>query len=370
MLPYTAPVNSPKTPAEQAYDDGMRRFDAGDLAGAARAFEQALALEPGFERALYQLGNVRQDQERWADAERCFRGAIALAPDHAEAHNNLGVVLQVLGRSRDAEACYARAAELKPALVHPWLNLGRMLEGMGRRSEAIAWLEKGSALSAEPEAFRHVLAAMRGDATDGRAPDSYVRSTYDGFAAQFDHRLVGELGYRVPEAIAAVLADLGRFGPASADVLDLGCGTGLSGWALRGLARSLTGVDLSPKMLEQARARGCYGVLAEGEVVAWMRASPASRFDLVVAADAFIYFGALDAVFAEVARVSRPGALFTFSVETCEGGEWRLQESGRYAQSDAYIGALAAEHGFAVAVNREQPIRKPVIGRLYVLERR
>jgi predicted TPR repeat methyltransferase len=356
--------------AQAAFDEGMRRFDAGDLGGAAQAFEQALALDPAFERALYQLGNVRQDQERWAEAERHFRAALLLAPGHAEAHNNLGVVLQMLGRPRDAEASYASAAELKPSLVHPYLNLGRLLDEAGRRAEAIAWLEQGSARSAEPDAFRHALAALRGQASAAHAPDAYVRNTFDGFAAQFDHRVVAGLGYRVPEAIAAALAGVRPFAPASADILDLGCGTGLSGEALRGIARTLTGVDLAPRMLEQARARGCYDVIAQGELLAWMRASPASRYDVVVAADVLIYVGALEELFAQTLRVSRPGALFAFSIEVCEGDGWRLQESGRYAQSEEYIRRLAAAHGFTIAVDRPQPIRTPIVGRLYVFAAR
>src|SRR5438477_713934 len=174
------------SPAENAFDEGMREFDGGDLRAAAAAFERALALDPSFQRAHYQLGNVRQDEKRWAEAEGHFRAALELSPAHAEAHNNLGVVLQMLGRPAEAEASYVRAATLKPALTQPYLNLGRMLEHAGRRPEAIAWFQKGLAQSAEPETFRHLLGALQGEIAAERAPDSYVRSTFDGFAAQFD----------------------------------------------------------------------------------------------------------------------------------------------------------------------------------------
>lgn len=355
--------------AENAYEEGMRCFEAGDLRGAAAAFERALEIDPRFAKGHYQLGNVRQDEERWSEAEGYFRAALAIAPEHAEAHNNLGVVLQMLGRPAEAEASYTRATELKPALTQPYLNLGRMFEQMGRRAEAVDAFRKGLARSAEPEAFRHILAALRGEASAGRAPESYVRRTFDGFAALFDRRLIGTFEYHVPEAIAAALAELRRFPPATADVLDLGCGTGLCGTALRGIARRLIGVDLAPKMLDQARARGCYDELAESDLVAWMRASAGARFDVIVAADVLIYHGALEPVFAETARLARAGALFAFSIEVCEGEDWRLGESGRYAQSAGYVRRLAAEHGFTVAIERPQPIRKPLVGLLYILAR-
>ncbi|MGC2518098.1 MAG: tetratricopeptide repeat protein [Burkholderiales bacterium] len=355
--------------AEKTYEEGMHHFDAGDLRAAAAAFQRALDLDPRFARAHYQLGNVCQDEKRWTEAEEHFRAALTIAPAHAEAHNNLGVVLQMLGRLAEAQASYARAAELKPALTQPYLNLGRMLEQMGRRAEAIDWHRKGLAHSEQPETFRHLLTALQGEVTTGHAPASYVRETFDGFAAQFDRHLIDAFEYRVPEAIAAALQEVRRFAPAAADVLDLGCGTGLSGMALRGIARSLIGVDLAPKMLAQARAHACYDELVESEFVAWMRARAGARFDVIVAADVLVYLGALEPVFAETARLARPGALFAFSIEVCEGEDWRLGESGRYAQSAGYIRRLAAEHGFTVAVERRQPIRKPLVGLLYILAR-
>ena len=279
------------------------------------------------------------------------------------------MVLQVLGRLAEAEASYRRAAELKPALTHPHLNLGRLLEQLERRADAIDALRNGLEHSADPDAFQHILAALQGEAKAERAPAAYVRRTFDGFAAQFDRRLVNGFEYRIPEAIAAALAGVRRFAPATADVLDLGCGTGLSGMALRGIARNLTGVDLAPKMLVHARARGCYDELAESDLLAWMGESAGARFDVIAAADVLIYFGALEPVFAEAARLARRGGLFAFSIEVCESVDWKLQESGRYAHSAVYIQRLAAEHGFAVVIEREQPIRKPLVGLLYVLAR-
>lgn len=358
------------TAAEQAFDQGMRHLSAGERRAAADAFRRALRLEPGLARARYQLGNVLQEEGRWAEAEEQFRSALALEPAQAEAHNNLGVVLQMMGRIAEAQASYMRAADLRPVLDQPYLNLGRMFEQTGRRAEANDWYRKGLERSTHPEVFRHLLAATEGAATSGRAPASYVRETFDGFAAQFDQHLVGTLDYRVPSAIAAAIADVRAFPPAAADVLDLGCGTGLSGIALRAIARRLIGVDIAPRMLDQARASGCYDLLVESEVLVWMRSSAATQFDVIVAADVFIYIGELEAVFAETARLARPGALFAFSIEVCDGKDWQLNQSGRYAQSAAYIHSLAATHSFTLMLERKQPIRKPIVGLLYVLARK
>ena len=86
---------------------------------------------------------------------------------------------------------------------------------------------------------------------------------------------------------------------------------------------------------------------------AWSKASlvevlariAAGSVQAVLAADVFIYIGDLAAVFAAVARVLAPQGLFAFSVEGLEDGTYRLQPTGRYAQSPAYLRALAAQSG-------------------------
>jgi predicted TPR repeat methyltransferase len=197
-----------------------------------------------------------------------------------------------------------------------------------------------------------------------------VRATFDGFARDFDERLIGVFDYHVPEAISRSIRGIRPFPPHSADVLDLGCGTGLSGAVLADISKRIVGVDVSGAMLQEAQARGCYQALAEGEILGWMRAAEPAQFDLVLAADVLVYFGDLEPVFVQAARLLRPGGLFAFSIEVCRNADFRLQDSGRYAQSAAYIERLAKQLGFAVCVRADQPIRKPIVGLLYVLKRR
>ena len=354
--------------ADDLFQSALGLFDLGDLPAAAEGFAHALSIDGSHQLAHYQLGNVFREQCRYPEAEREFEVALALSPRHAESYNNLGVVQQVTGRTDEAIASYQHAVELKPALSQAYLNLGRLLTHLGRRGEAAECYRHAVSSSDKPEIFTHLLAGLEGHSS-GTAPADYVRATFDGFARQFDEQLVGRLDYHVPEAIAHAVARIRPFAPASADVLDLGCGTGLSGFALARIARKLVGVDLAARMLHEARARGCYHELAQADVLAWMRAAPAAQFDLIVAADVLIYLGELDALFGEAARLSHPKALFAFSIEACADGDCRLQESGRYAQSATYIERLAREHRFTVSLKVKQAIRKPIVGLLYVLTR-
>ena len=95
----------------------------------------------------------------------------------------------------------------------------------------------------------------------------------------------------------------------------------------------------------------------------------------MVAADVLIYIGDIGQVMREVARVLRAGGWFAFSIEqpsqACDS--YRLEPSGRYAQSLAYVRRLARELGMAERSCRDVVIRKhgaqTLPGQLLVLER-
>ncbi|MCW5639862.1 MAG: methyltransferase domain-containing protein, partial [Rubrivivax sp.] len=223
---------------------------------------------------------------------------------------------------------------------------------------------------------RFLLAGVGGaGAAPQRAPDAYVRGLFDGYAGDFDQHLLQVLHYRAHEHVAALLRRTGRRFDA---VLDLGCGTGLLAPLLVPLLAAaggrIDGVDLSPPMIEHARARGLYAQLEAADLVAYLQATP-QRWDAVAAADVFIYVGALDAVFAGVARVLAPGGWFAFSVEPADDAHAVvLQPSLRYAHGEPALRALAARHGFEVravetgAIREEQ--RRPIEGLYWLLQRR
>lgn len=338
-----------------------------------REFDRALALlehraavsdDPAVH---YRIGLIHSDTGRAAEAIASFDRVLMHAPDDFRAHNNRGSSLQVLGEFGEAEKSFRRAIALNPATDVPRLNLAKLLESMNRAEEAAEIYREGMGRLGPRSAYAHNLAALEGH-TEERAPDDWVVSTFDAFAPAFE-RHVRSLGYTVPEQLAALLRGTGGL---AGDVLDLGCGTGLVGAALAPEPGPLvTGVDLSPRMLEQARARGVYHELAQGEVHAWLRATPAESFDIVVAADMLIYIGDLRVLFDEVARVIRHGGRFAFSTEECAGGTYELLPSGRFAQSETYVREVAGSQfsvldSMPVVVRHENGV--PLAGRIWLLQ--
>ncbi len=97
-----------------------------------------------------------------------------------------------------------------------------------------------------------IAALGRGEAPP-KAPDAYVETLFDQHAEAFEDILVEQLGYAVPVMVRQRLQQLG-LGPFQR-LLDLGCGTGLTGGALRDMVTDMTGIDISEKMVEIAMKR-------------------------------------------------------------------------------------------------------------------
>ena len=346
---------------------------AGRLDDALACFQKALAIRPDFADAHFNRANVLVELNRLDAAAAGYGEALKARPDFADARNALGNLFKDQGRLDEAAACYEKALVFRPDDVDARNNLGNLFMLQGRPDEAVASFRRAFAVDPAGSGYaRHMVAAITGETTEA-APADYIRKLFDGYAPRFDAHLVGELGYAVPElmrrAVDRLHEDKGVFGRA----LDLGCGTGLVGEAFREKVKELHEVDLSAKMLDRARRKGVYDAVHLEDVHDCLRryAAEAMTFNLVLAAELFIYIGNLEPIFARVAEVLAPGGLFAFSVEGTDDGAFKLLRTGRYAHGADYVRALASRHGLSVDTSDEIEIRQQAhefaAGRLYVL---
>jgi ubiquinone/menaquinone biosynthesis C-methylase UbiE len=123
-----------------------------------------------------------------------------------------------------------------------------------------------------------------------------------------------------------LLIDMAEVGPED-DVLDVACGPGLVACRLAETARSVTGIDLTPAMIEQARARQQSMKLTN---LTWVVGDAAplpfadAAFSVVATRYAVHHFLDPKAVLAEMVRVCEPGGrlavidVFTSSPEQAE----------------------------------------------------
>jgi len=328
--------------------------EQGKLDEALACYQQALRLRPDYPEAYNNLGAVLQEQGNADHALAYFREALRLRPAYPDALNNQGVVLAGRGQTDEARASYEQALKLAPDFADAHKNYGLLLHGQGEFEAALAEFRTVLQLRPEDPTAAHLAAALTGAQTSEHSDPAYVESLFDGYAGHFDDHLLKVLNYRGPELLRQALA--GEPAPSDLDILDLGCGTGLCGVFLRPWARTLTGVDLSGKMLAQARQRGIYDQLIQGDLLVPLTNAD-KAFDLIVAGDVFAYVGDLTAVIQAAAKALRPGGRLAFIVEAHEGEGLALRSSGRFAHAPAYLRQLAAaarlsEVSFASAVAR------------------
>jgi predicted TPR repeat methyltransferase len=277
--------------------------------------------------------------------------------------------LMEAGEADAAAGLLAETTAAAPDFLAAWFALGEAREQAGALEKAAAAFRHAVALDPTDRLGASLRLARLG-AEPAAMPPAYVRALFDQYAKHFDRELIDHLAYRGPAVlIAAVDAVAGatRFGRA----LDLGCGTGLMGGAVRPRAGELVGVDLSPAMLAEARAKGVYDRLIVAELVDFL-AGEAGTFDLIAAADVLVYFPDLAPVLAAAARVLAADGLFAFTVEHGEGGS-ALGEGLRYAHGETHLREAAAAAGLGVrhlaAVSTRNENGGPVAGLVAVLSR-
>ena len=350
------------------------------------AADEALAIEPDSHDAWLHRATALAGLSRYADALTGFERALALDAGQSEIWSRQAQTLTALDRPDDALRSYERALAIEPASPKLWSRYGEALREQMRLPEAARAFEQAIEHGGDPELHAYLLASTGFAAMPARAPDRYVQALFDGYAGEFDQHLVGVLGYQAHAVLTRQLALLAR-GPFES-ALDLGCGTGLCGPLVKPHVRHLTGVDLSGAMLAKAGELGVYNELVHGDLTAHLRGTP-RRYDLVLAADVFIYVGELDGVFAAVRGATLPGAVFCFTAEIPpptippdagiaatmlpESPGLQLLPSLRYAHSEGYLRLLAARHGFEVLDVLRQPVRhdqrQPIDGLYMVLVR-
>jgi predicted TPR repeat methyltransferase len=338
------------------------------------AYQLAVACDPHYAAAYFNLGNLNCRAREYEQALRNYGIAIRIKPDFVDAFVAMGNVLDDLGRTAEAIESYQRALAIRPNYAEVHYNLGVIAKNKGDLTEAADRYKKAIDFGMTNPMASYMLAVWSGEDV-GSMPVASVTSFFDDYASRFDTHLVGTLGYSMPklmrEAIGRLTRDERRFQHA----LDIGCGTGLIGTYFKDIVTKIDGVDLSPKMLEQASSKQIYSKLDCDEIVAWLERAAAESltFDIVLSADVFIYVGNLEPAFEATKRILTDNGLFVFSVEHLAQGSFEVLPTGRFAHSTSYVRELASRHGFVIELSEQVNLRKErnvmIRGTIFVLTR-
>ena len=351
----------------------------------------AVELDPASAGALSDLGNLLDGQAKSAEAVRCYRDALAIAPDHAQAGRNLGLTLIDLGRTQEALESFNDALSRNPddeplllskakllvsldqpneaidalrqaidandSSTEPYKRLVSLYRRIGQHEQAAAVIDSWLAIEPDDPVAIHLKAASQQQPLT-RASDEYVRRMFDEFAARFDDDL-DALEYQGPELIRELMQETLGEPAGNLAVLDAGCGTGKCAFVLEPYAATLTGVDLSAKMIEKAAALDIYHSLVVAELSDYI-ASHREQFNVIVAADTFHYFGDLQPVLLGArAAVKHPGyLLFTLERSAADqSSDYRLNPNGRFSHREDYFEQQLSSAGWSLTTKRVARLR-------------
>ena len=356
--------------AEALYNLGNALNECGELEEAIASYRETITIKPDYAEAHNNLGNVLKKIGKPNEAEFSYRKTLAIRPHYAEVHSNLGAVLRELGRLNDAEESYKKALSIKPDFAETHSNLGHVLHALGKFNEAAESLRKAVGIEPDLPGVQHRLNALLGITTDF-APRQYVEDVFNSYAKKFDNHLVNVLKYDAPIMLKKALLDLGLAQRKYKNVIDLGCGTGLSGLEFRDIAETLIGIDLSEEMVRKAEQKNIYDQLYVDDIVGRLEILK-TQFSLFISSDVFAYIGDLLPLFSCIKRHSTQNSLLVFSTEHTDDGDFILRNTARYAHSKDYILSIAKQQGFRLEFFTTCNLRYErdgwIIGGLFVLK--
>lgn len=340
--------------------------EMGDYGDAVGHFQQLMGVQPDNEDVYLYCAQARIHLGDYANAVSDLNRVLRLNPSQVNASQMLGDAFKATGNYQKAAEAYRKVIQLKPKDAKIYRNLGFAFKSMDMPDQAILCFREALRINPDMHNLKYNLASLGVLEVPERAPADYVEKLFDYFSDHFEEKLVNELAYKTPYVLNELIRRHLTPGNQKFRILDLGCGTGLCGPLVKDIASTLVGVDLSSKMLEKARAKSVYDDLVVGDITEKLFPQEV-LFDLIIAAEVFIYIGDLVPVFEASRSLLGEGGMFVFSTEKSnKASDFELPDSGRYKHSESYLTALAGRFGFRIEESIETEIRKnkgvPVMG--------
>lgn len=332
------------------------------LPAAITILNKVLAIDPENSESLHNLGAIYLNQQKPKEALKYYLQQLTIKPD-ADAFYNTGVIYMYQNRYNDAIVYLERALELNPNDQKTLINLATTYLKKEDYPQATNYYQQVLTNDPDNTEIRYILSAINQEETPASAPTDYIQHLFDQYAPYYEQHLSEYLQYQVPTHIEQYLdaALTGRF--AELTILDVGCGTGLTGKRVKKFAKNLIGSDLSEKMIEQAKKNNIYDQLEVADVADSIQHH--QNLNLIIAADVFSYIGDLSEIFKVATQQLSDDGLFIFTIEAYAGQQnYCLQKTARYAHNLNYIKELAAANHFIIKsadsvvlrYNKKQPV--------------
>ena len=328
---------------------------------------RALALDSQNYMALNILGTSLLEQEHFDEALEALQQALKLNNQDAWLYNYLSRCYQEKGLIKEALQSGWQAIILSPQDESHHINFGYMIYELSLDSGdeiikeyALKWLQNFP----QNKMAQHMGKSIINQSIPDKADPEYVKEIFDVFAPDFE-KVLSDLEYQTPQIIERFLQEIyGQDSQKKYRILDAGCGTGLCGKILKPYARffSLDGVDLSAKMLAEAKKKKVYNHLFCKDIIEFLAARE-NHYDLIVSADVFTYFGSLDSLFEAMSKsLKKQGRiLFSITANMENDSDYVLHLSGRYKHHQNYVHSLLKKFGFLIEKEELCILRKEAL---------
>jgi len=168
---------------DAAFDQAQKHHAAGRLALAETIYNRILQAVPDHPRALYLLGLMALQLDRYAVAETHFRAVLRHRPNNVYALASLSGALLELGQLAEAEQLARRAIQLDGAHAPAHSALGRALLNRSRHAEA--GVSFGRAVELQPSDPRLMTSLLYCLTQDEAADPQRLASLHRAFGKKF-----------------------------------------------------------------------------------------------------------------------------------------------------------------------------------------
>ena len=373
------------------FQKGYLHLLSKDIFVAKEAFESTIKLNPQHIEALINLANIETNEKNYEKAEQLYKKAIEIDSKNLNAHLNYATLLYLEKKTHQALEEYRQAVIINPEIPETSNNIGLILRDLENYEEALGLFFNAFYKNPQKEEFSLniietlYLLSQKDKETATKIAGNWFKSSPENlFAKQANAFLLGDsqiIDTKYNEILFDHFAEKYEKTLESIDynlinkikelninpkgkVLDIGCGSGLLGEAIKMDEIILTGIDLSKNMLLLSKEKNVYDELIQTEALPFLQKKNA--FDWFFALDVFNYIGDIS----EIISLCK-GKNLCFSIETVKGSDknFVLTSSGRFQHNPAYIEKLLQENAFKI-VSHPLEIRLennlPVQGIIYL----
>ncbi|TLP40783.1 methyltransferase domain-containing protein [Arcobacter arenosus] len=304
--------------------------------------------------AYFKLGDCFRINKDYNNALMYLKKATKINNKCYICHFKMSQIYEKLSKYEFSLFHLEKVTKICPDFYDALYSIAQCYRKMKNENKMTEFLNKTIEKIPEHPGANHLLASLNKE-TNSDYSSEYARDLFDRYADYFEEHLVNSLKYKVPNIIKEKLKPLNLSN--NSKVLDLGCGTGLMGKTIVDIFPNLVGVDISSKMINETRKKEIYNKLYTNDINDFLFKN-LDYFDLIIAADVFIYLGELENIFTCVKKSLNKNGYFIFTTEILNNvnkENYQLAKTGRFSHSIKYIESLIKKSEFEL-INKEEII--------------